>query len=250
MKYSFLSLSGNNIASTLIVIVVLLLSLAVAVAALTKLIKGLKACGRVEKKSARKHLSGIHSGICAGILVSMGGCVYLGAESKTAGAILFGTALLVICNMGVSLYTGAIGFLPDQPDTLLKTVLGLVGNILGAVIVGAAISLAMPGLAENAASAVTAKLCQTVFGTFVRACCCGILMYSAVWVYRRKQTPLGIIYCIPVFILSGFEHSIADMFYMAAGNRWDLSAAVYIAVVLIGNTVGAWIIPCLRENEN
>ena len=40
---------------------------------------------------------------------------------------------------------------------------------------------------------------------------CGILMYTAVWVYKQKNTAAAIFFCVPVFILAGFEHSIADM---------------------------------------
>ena len=41
-------------------------------------------------------LNKICSGISAGIMVSIGGCVFLACESKVVGAVLFSVALLVI----------------------------------------------------------------------------------------------------------------------------------------------------------
>ena len=72
-------------------------------------------------------------------------------------------------------------------------------------------------------------------------------MYIAVWVYQKKNSIVGILFCIPVFILSGFEHSIADMYYFALARIFTLEAAVYIALVVLGNTAGSLIIPLLMK---
>jgi len=52
---------------------------------------------------------------------------------------------------------------------------------------------------------------------------------------------------VPVFILAGFEHSIADMFYFCAGGQFTLEALVFILVVILGNAVGGIIIPAARK---
>ena len=74
---------------------------------------------------------------------------------------------------------------------------------------------------------------------FLLGCFCGILVYVAVNLFRDKKTVLGILIGIPVFILSGFEHSIADMFYMAAAGEFSLRALVFILLVIAGNSAGA-----------
>ena len=60
----------------------------------------------------------IISGISAGLLVSIGGCVFLAlandVQTKFVGAILFAVALLVICYRGYSLFTGKVGFMVDD----------------------------------------------------------------------------------------------------------------------------------------
>ena len=70
-------------------------------------------------------------------------------------------------------------------------------------------------------------------------------MYLAVSVWRDRQTPVGILFCIPVFILSGFEHSIADMFYFAASGIVSARAFVFLWIVILGNALGAMLLPAL-----
>jgi formate/nitrite transporter FocA (FNT family) len=71
-------------------------------------------------------------------------------------------------------------------------------------------------------------------------------MYTAVWIYREKKSVWGILFCIPVFILSGFEHSVADMFYFAAAGLFSLQSFVYIFLVVLGNTLGGLCIPAVQ----
>ena len=90
---------------------------------------------------------------------------------------------------------------------------------------------------------------QALWQTFVRGIMCGILMYLAVSIFRDKKTPLGILFCIPVFILSGFEHSIADIFYFATSGIVSLQAFVFLWTVIAGNAVGAVILPLLNYKK-
>ena len=83
--------------------------------------------------------------------------------------------------------------------------------------------------------------------TVIRGSFCGILMYAAVWIYREKKTALGILFCIPVFILSGFEHSIADMFYFALAGLFNPRAFVFILLVVLGNSLGGLFIPAIQS---
>ena len=156
----------------------------------------------------------IVSGIFAGILIAVGGTVYLSCENRYVGALLFSVALLCICIRGYSLFTGKIGFIPERHDGEAFAVLlwGLFGNAISTVLCGLLIRGALPAVGTAAEAACAARLSQTPQSTFVRAVFCGILMYLAVSIYRDAKTCVGIFFCIPVFILSGFEHSIADMF--------------------------------------
>ena len=154
-------------------------------------------------------------GILAGILIGIGGSVYLSCDNKYVGAVLFSVALLCICMRGFALFTGKVGFIVEAHTRadVSALLLSLLGNLIGTFAAGAAIRYAMPSLGEKALTLCEGKLAQTAPETFLRALFCGILMYLAVVIYRKNQSVWGIFFCVPVFILSGFEHSIANMFY-------------------------------------
>lgn len=187
-------------------------------------------------------------GVSAGICISLGCAVFLGlALSKFLGAVLFAVALLCICYKGYNLYTGRIGFIPEKHDKAAVSALlsGLLGNTVAVVLFGLLIRYAVPSSGEYAYEICSAKLSQNWGQTFIRGLFCGILMYLAVSIYRDKKTVIAIVFCIPAFILSGFEHSIADICYFAASGIVSAEAFGFLCTVIAGNTVGAVILPLL-----
>lgn len=192
-------------------------------------------------------LKNVLSGVCAGILISIGGAVFLACENRYVGAVLFSVALLCICYKGYALYTGRVGYLPEKHDkeAFSALFLGLLGNAIGTVAGGYAVRYALPKLGETAQALCEGKLTQSFGQTLVRAIFCGILMYLAVSIFKYRETPIGVLFCIPVFILSGFEHSIADIFYFAAANCISASAFGFIWTVILGNSIGGVLLPLL-----
>jgi formate/nitrite transporter FocA (FNT family) len=190
----------------------------------------------------------IIDGIKAGIMIAIGGSVFLSCENRYIGAILFSVALLCICLKGYSLFTGKVGYLPENHSKEAFKILlcGLLGNIVSTILLGFAVSFANPALGEAAKVICEAKLSQEALQTFVRAFFCGVLMYMAVSTYREKGTLAGIFFCVPVFILSGFEHSIANMFYFGASGIINMDSIIYLAVVIAGNSVGGMAMPILN----
>ena len=95
------------------------------------------------------------SGVCAGLLITIGGSVYLACDDRYAGAVLFSVALLCICLKGYSLFTGKVGFMPEKhgKEEWSPLLLGLLGNLLGTVLGGLLIRCALPGLGAAAEAA-------------------------------------------------------------------------------------------------
>ena len=186
--------------------------------------------------------------ICAGILIAIGGSVFLSCENRTVGAVLFSVALLCICYKGYVLFTGKIGYVvyDHKANDILALAVGLIGNLATTLLLGLLIRYAVPSIGAAAETVCAAKLTQAIPQTFIRSCFCGILMYLAVSIYKEKTTVWGIIFCIPVFILSGFEHSIADMFYFGACGTIDLQTVIFQLVVIAGNTLGGVLLPLLN----
>lgn len=187
------------------------------------------------------------SGICAGILILIGCCVYLACENVYAGAILFSVALLCICCKGYALFTGRVGYLPEKHDrsAVQALLLALLGNAIATCLIGFAVAYAIPSITARALTICTAKLEQTALQAFVRAVLCGVLMYLAVSIYRDQKSIAAIFFCVPTFILSGFEHSIADMGYFAISGIVSSEAFLFIVIVILGNAIGGMLLPLL-----
>lgn len=195
-------------------------------------------------------LKKIFDGIMAGILISCGGSVFLACsgDNKYVGAVMFSVALLCICAKGYSLFTGKICYIPENHSKEAFSVLlwGLLGNVIGTLLCGLAVAYAIPNIGDTAVTVCAGKLAAQNFAqTFIRAIFCGIMVYLSVAIYREKNSFAGIVFCIPTFILSGFEHSIADMFYFAAAKSFNVETLVFIIAVLLGNVVGGMLLPLL-----
>ena len=202
----------------------------------------------------KKSIWNLVNGLLAGIMIAVGGTVFLACfddgsmQGKTIGAFFFSIALLSICYKGYSLYTGKIGFIPEKHDGEAFSILlwGLLGNLIATVALGYALRYAIPAIGGVAETLCTARLTQEWWQTLIRGIFCGILMYMAVSIYRDKQTISGILFCVPVFILAGFEHSVANMFYFgAAGMFFSVDSIIYLAIVVLGNTIGGMLMPLL-----
>ncbi len=186
--------------------------------------------------------------VMAGICIGIGGIVYLSVESKVVGAALFATGLFTVCTMGYHLYTGKACYLLDSPNKgsyLLWLAQVWAGNLVGTALVGYAMRLTRngPALAEKAQALCQTKLGDSLLSIFILAIFCNIMIYIGVESYRSNPHPLGkylgILLGIMVFILSGFEHCVANMFYFSVANAWSLTAVGYLLVMTVGNLVGA-----------
>ncbi len=197
----------------------------------------------------------IIDGFLAGLLISIGGAVFLACYTesppigKYVGGLFFCTALFCICVKGYALYTGRIGYVLEKhsKEDISAMLLGLFGNLIGTVVCGYLIALAIPSIKENALVLCNGKLeSQALWQTLIRAFFCGILVFLAVDLFKNHKTALGIFFCIPAFIFSGYEHSIADMFYFAASGIVSLQALGFIWIVILGNSIGGLFIPLLK----
>ncbi len=188
-------------------------------------------------------------GILAGIAISIGGIVYLTLENHMVGAMLFSIGLFTIYTFELDLYTGKICFIPNKELKFLKTVgIVYVGNLIGTASIGYLLRFTkLSKLVEHTVTMVEGKLADTLFSSFVMAIFCGMLMSIAVIGFKIIRDGVGrylaLILPVMVFILSGFEHSIADMFYISLANLWGVKAFAFIIVVSIGNLIGGMILP-------
>ena len=187
--------------------------------------------------------------ILAGIMIAVGGTVFLSLESKVLGAVFFSIGLFMIVTCGFNLYTGKVGYIFDnKPRYLIEVGVTVVGNFIGTNLVGYALRLTRiyGAVSEKAAAICQTKLSDSVISILVLSCLCGMLMYLAVNGYKAVNDPVGkylsVFLGVIVFILCGFEHSIANMFYFSVAG-WSPKAFGYLTLMIVGNAIGGVFIP-------
>lgn len=190
--------------------------------------------------------------IASGIMISIGVTLYLSCQNKVVGAVLFSIALFYICAFGMNLFTGKIGYALQNRNNPNCLVIWL-GNFVGCAVASALVRIAKPSLAEKAKELMVAKLDQSWLAIVILSFFCGILMYIAVENYASNPSGVGkivgIFLCITTFILSGFEHSIADIGYAAfavTGPAEALRFLVFVLVVSAANGLGSIVLHTLN----
>lgn len=191
--------------------------------------------------------------LLTGVAIAIGGTVYLSCPNKYLGAFLFGTGLFVILTFGFNLFTGKVGYAVENKPTYLGE-LGIIwlGNFVGAALSALLITQTrISAISDKAAELCDIKLNDSVTSIFILAFFCGILMFIAADGYKNIQNPVGQILAIflpvVVFILSGFEHCIANMYYFTLAGSWSTKAFGYLIIMSLGNAAGGILIPLVRK---
>lgn len=176
--------------------------------------------------------------IFAGLLIGTGGLVYL-RVGGVAGAVLFAFGLLCVVMCGAQLFTGKSGFLPykDFPKLIAMILLNAVGCAIAAFIASYCSS---DTLIANLHSIIDARLTASWHKVLVTSIGTGMIMTLAVYGARQKHY-LPLLFGVPVFILCGLPHCVADAFYYVAALlyncfEWELLIAWLWAIA--GNYIG------------
>ncbi len=192
--------------------------------------------------------------ILAGAMIGVGGCVYLSVENKIVGSLLFTVGLYTIVLNGLFLYTGKVGYLVNEKASYLITLLTTwLGNLVGTFAAARLMCISRigwiktDGIVDAAYASSMAKISQSPLSAFVLAIFCGILMYVGVDGYKDTKNPIILFACVSVFILCGFEHCVANMFYFSLGSAWSAAAFGYIIIMTLGNSVGGMLIPLAKK---
>lgn len=190
------------------------------------------------------------SAILAGMLIGMGGTVFLSQSNPVVGSFLFAIGLFTIVVFQLHLFTGKVGYAPFQkPVYLIELAITWLGNLVGTGITACMVrnSRIYEGMAERVAGIAEVKLADNFLSLFLLAIFCGMLMFIAVDCFRNVQGStlrfIGVFIPVMVFILSGFEHVIANMFYFSLAGAWSAHCLAAIIVMTLGNAVGGMLIP-------
>lgn len=193
-----------------------------------------------------KILKLFRSSIFAGIAIGIAGFGFLasGVQKEVygsiVGAVLFSFGLLTVVGYKLKLYTGTAGFI--KKNEIADLFLILLGNILGCLCVALLSRVSPLEIQAKAQNLLELRLKTGALNCGLLAIGCGFIMTTAVQFARQKHY-LPLLFGVPLFIVCGFPHCVADAFYFLcvpiafwAANLLQI-LLVYLCIVL-GNLVG------------
>lgn len=187
--------------------------------------------------------------ILAGIMIAVGGTVYLSLDNKVVGASLFTIGLVSVLLCNFNLYTGKIGYLVNNFNLkyIKEMFITLVGNFIGASFIGFILRYTRiySNVKSKADILAVAKLNDSLLSIFILSIFCGLLMYFAVNGFKNVNDfgkYLVVYLGVVVFILCGFEHCIANIYYFSVADVWSLKTLGYVGVMILGNSLGSFIL--------
>ena len=191
-------------------------------------------------------------GFLAGILISLGCVVYTMSTNKIVGSFLFSFGLFTILHLKLNLYTGKIGYIVNKFSWsyIKELLLTLFGNILGALFMAIVMNFTRLDL-SSIKDIVSIKTSDSIISILILSFFCGILMFLGVELFNVSESflskILAVIFAVMVFILSGFEHCVANMFYFFYANSLDNQSILYLLLMIFGNSIGSCFISVLYK---
>lgn len=219
-------------------------------------------------------------GVLAGAFIGLGALLYTlvladpalsFAVQRMLGGLVFCLGLLLVVVAGAELFTGnnllAMAWAENRISTaelLRNWGIVCVANLAGAVGLAVLVWLsghgAMNGgaVAETAVRIATAKTALPVGEAFVRGVLCNVLVCMAVWMALAGRSvvdkAVAIVFPITGFVAAGFEHSVANMYFIPLGMLLAPPGAEGLGMtgflhnlvpVIAGNLVGGSVLVAL-----
>ena len=176
--------------------------------------------------------------VFAGLLIGISALTYL-RVGGIIGAVLFCFGLLSVILCGAQLFTGKAGYLPYRqfPRLMGMILCNAAGCSLGALLASYCCSEA---LLSNLDKILDARLSASWHQLLVTSVGTGMLMTIAVYGARQKHY-LPLLLAVPVFILCGLPHCVADAFYYSAAvifDRFEWGLLPAWGWSIVGNYIG------------
>ena len=208
-----------------------------------------------------KYLKVLLFGIFAGLAIGLGSLAFTVVSAylpsvggKIFASALFSVGLILVCVLGLQLYTGKIGVVFDDREKTAENAINLpimlVGNAIGAFALGILchfIFKDIPTVADQILAISEGKTSSEM--VFLEGIFCGALVYIAVYFFKNLQNYamkiIGIITAVTLFVYCGFQHCIANMFYFGMAFNWNIDMLWNLLIVILTNSVGALLVRCL-----
>lgn len=182
--------------------------------------------------------------VLAGIFIAIAATANL-TVGGFAGACIFAVGLIMILQMKFNLFTGKVGVLLDKQVSIPQLGLIYLGNLIGTFIVALMFIVSPNALTAKAQAIVEIRNANGFFINAMRGMLCGLLVYGGVYAYNRQNDTLATAIAVAAFVAAGFNHCIADMFYISIGaDSWG--DVLTLIPTTLGNIVGCLLIPAVN----
>lgn len=191
----------------------------------------------------------------AGLLIGLGGLVYLSVENKVIGSFLFSLGLVGVLVLSADLYTGWVSkpWKYKNPAQMLEV---FIMNYMGALTI-AVLTWTKPQIVEAAKILANNKLDTNLIQWFVSSVICGFFIaiavrgWDALQIGLEKVEPCYLLVVLGVmgFICCGSDHVIADIYYFSAGMMINAQSIFRIFLCAFGNMIGGLVIGLLLKPE-
>ncbi len=193
--------------------------------------------------------------VFAGILIGIAGFGYL--VHPTIGMVLFAAGLAGVVLYGVPLFTGVAGANKYDDIGIIYLLFVLGGNFLGAFLAGIIAYCSPFDVELTASEIIKSRLNAGPFQVFGLATGCGIIVEMAVNFARNNDSFtkwLPLILGVPLFVMTGMAHCVADWFYFSLADRLssaEMWSYCFISLItVLGNAFGCNIYRfCLVKSE-
>ena len=180
------------------------------------------------------YMKEIVKSILAGIMIGLAGWVYLKLGRNIIGACLFSIGLISVFSLELNLYTGKVGSNAWFKDLYLIRVLLM--NLVGVLFIGL-VSRLDNTVVQEAGVLINNKINIDIIKSLWLSIFCGVIIELSVQLYKKHKNYITTIICVVLFISCGFEHCIANAYYIVVANA-DLTAILYLGLWIAGNAIG------------
>lgn len=197
----------------------------------------------------KNYLKSIILAILAGMSISIGCIAFLASNNKIIGSLFFVIGLFMVCNFDFNLFTGRVcSALDKKPIYILELFIIWIGNFIGSLITSSLVRLTrLQSLIDNCNNIVDIKLNDSLISLFILGIFCNLLIFLAVYGYKNFDNSLAkmvaLFFGVSVFVIAGFEHCVADMFYFTFAGAWSWQMILRLLIITTGNIVGGLLIP-------
>jgi len=207
----------------------------------------------------KKILLNLLNSVMVGIYISIGCISYLLTDNKIIGSVLFVIGLFLVMNFSNLLYTRLnplLSVAQNKKEHILLILQSLIGNFIGAYLAAYVFESTRlnTNLQTKAYKLVQLKVADTNISLFILAIFCGILVGYGVLLSSKQKylidKTISILIPVVIFVFCGFEHSIADIFYISCSHIWNKYTIIKISVIVMGNFIGGYLVGLIDKLSN